>query len=320
MPSYQFNECVDDGLNNMIVVTGIYRSGTTITGKVIGSFKDIEYAYDPPLLFHLAYLRHLDRVKDSELLNLVKIYLYYDYYLNYLHGRYNLRIKDEGSCVLHMKPCKEVLEKLFAVDSVEHAFSRDSNDRARFSFKFCNLYDLLELLVDEYPKIKVVDMKRDLKRVLASMMAKKWFFDESLKDDNTVLWPFYALDGYVKTPYIVNESDLDLWNRLNNVSRTAYMCCKLAEKKIRFRDFIINNEKHGGMYLELKYEEFIANPIDQVRIIYDFTGAACGDMTSQVVNTIKPSVSKCDINEFSKECDPDIWDRLIELNNSLGYS
>jgi len=320
MPSYKFNECVDDGLKNMIVVTGTYRSGTTITGKVIGSFKDIEYAYEPPLLFYLAYLRHLGRIKDSELLNLMKVSLYYDYYLNYLHGRYNFRVKDEGSCILHMKPYKEVLEKWFAVDSVEHAFSRDSNDRARFSFKFCNLYDLLELLVDEYPKIKVVDLKRDLKRVLSSMLAKKWISDESLKNDYTVWWPFYDLDGHVKTPYVVNESDLDLWNRLNNVSRTAYMCCKLAEKKIRFRDFIINNEKHGNMYLELKYEELITNPTDQVRIISDFTGDVWGDMTSQVVNSIKPTVSKYDINEIPKECDPYIWERLIELNNSLGYS
>jgi len=31
-------------------------------------------------------------------------------------------------------------------------------------------------------------------------------------------------------------------------------------------------------------------------------------------------VSKYDINEISREYDPDILDSLIELNNSLGYS
>ena len=315
MSSYRFNECVDDGLRNMIVVTGIYRSGTTITGKVIGSFKDIEYAYDPPLLFYLAYLQHLGRIKDSELLNLVRVYLYYDYYLNYLHGRYNFRVKDEGSCILHMKPCKEVLEKLFAVDNIKNANSKNT----RFAFKFCNLYDLIMPMVREYSKIKVIDLKRDLKQVFSSMLVKKWFFQDSLSTDSAVLWPFFNNTQRGKVPYIVTESDIDFWLKSNDITKSAYACCRFAEKKIKLNEEISKLENTKEIYFELIYEDLVRDPSKTVKRISEFTGSQFGALTQQIVNDIRSTESRFDVDEMIKECDPKVKERFYQLNAILGY-
>ena len=315
MSSCKFNECVDDGLKNMIVVTGVYRSGTTITGKVIGSFKEIEYAYDPTLLFYLVYLRHTNQIEDNELLDMTKVYLYYDYFINYLHGRYNFRVKDEGSCVLHMKPYEEVLEKWFTVDNIKH----DNIENTRFAFKFCNLYELIPLLASEYPHMQIIDLTRDLRKVFSSMLAKEWFLEDKPDKDSAVLWPFLNNSQKQKVPYIVKEADIDFWVKSNDITKTAYACCRFAENKIKLKDEISKLKNSSEIYFELIYEDLVRDPSKTVKRISEFTGSQFGALTQQIVSDIRSTKSSFDVDEMIKECDPKVKERLYHLNAMLGY-
>ncbi|MBT6229931.1 MAG: hypothetical protein HOI47_25090 [Candidatus Scalindua sp.] len=319
MPSYQFSKCVDDGLKDMIVVTGIFRSGTTITGKIIGSFKGVEYAYDPPLLFYANALMRRDSSKKENMMNWIKVYLYYDYYLNYLQGRYNFRSKDEGSCVLHMKPYSEVMEKWFSSGNAFETINRSSNKDIRFSFKFCNLYDLLESFVDEFSGIRIIDITRDLNRVLVSVIAKKWFFRERLTDDAAVLWPFRVCENEIRVPYLVDESDVDFWCNANDITRSVYICCKLAENKIKFRNSLVMNDKKKEKYLEIRYEDLVTNPSMVVKKVSRFTNTEWGKLTDSIINDIRPTKVEYSIENAQKQCNPVIFDRFGELNKKLGY-
>ena len=40
-------------LNNLIWITGCARSGTTILGKILSTLKNVEYGFEPELLFGL---------------------------------------------------------------------------------------------------------------------------------------------------------------------------------------------------------------------------------------------------------------------------
>lgn len=317
--SYVLNECVDSGLSDMIVVTGIFRSGTTITGKLVATLKGAEYAYDPPLLFHLSALARLGTVKTGELLSLMKVYLYYDYFLNYIYGRYNFRSVDNGSCVLNFKPYKEVIDRWVSVSSSLDAIAMKSEGHVRFAFKFCSLYKILEVLIQEYPSIAVVDVRRDLRRVVVSMAAKKWFFEESLKIDSSVMWPFYRRNGRIKVPYFVDEPDIDLWMNWNDFTRTAYMCCRYAEEKVQFRSNMNRSLNAVPKYWDLPYEDILANPFTVAEKLSRFTGMEWGAMTYSVLKSIQPTRPAFDYEESLGDCDLEVRERLEALNSALGY-
>lgn len=319
MERYVFNECVDSGLKDTIVVTGIFRSGTTITGKLVATLKGVEYAYDPPLLFYLSALARLGEIESRELLSLTKVYLYYDYFLNYIHGRYNFRSQDNGSCVLNFKPYREVVDRWFSVNGALDAISMKSKGLVRFAFKFCSLYGVLETILEEYPTVSIVDLKRDLRRVVVSMAAKQWFSQDRLSNDSSVMWPFYRMDGRMKVPYFVDEQDIDFWLSSNDISRTAYMCCKFAEEKLEFRKKMNQRMDSGRFYWELPYEELIGNPSRTAEKLSEFAGMKLGEMTEIIVKSIRPTEPAYNYEEALGKCDSKTRERLESLNKDLGY-
>ena len=50
MKDIRVNDFFAEGTDEMVIVTGIPRSGTSIVGKVLGSLYDVEYAFEPPLV------------------------------------------------------------------------------------------------------------------------------------------------------------------------------------------------------------------------------------------------------------------------------
>ncbi len=92
---------ISNKCNKAIVVAGCYRSGTTILGKLISSFENIEYYYEPPTLMSL--LPVIDNIPQNYWKLLYESYIYEDFYINSQAGRrYNFR-KDDDSCIYDIR-------------------------------------------------------------------------------------------------------------------------------------------------------------------------------------------------------------------------
>jgi len=321
MEKLLFNEALEDGLDNMIVVTGIQRSGTTIAGKTISSFDQVEYSYEPPLAYYANALLRLGEAGPEEALRWLRVYLYHDLFLNYQLGRnYNFRSTDD-SCILNVKPYRAIVDKWQSIKDNATGVGNQYLKKARFSFKLPDVYALLPVLMNAFKGLKVVDMNRDLNRVFVSMMVKQYFSDAAMKKGSASgnLWPFFGLPGDYKTPSLVEQRDFTFWQTANAVSRTAYMCCKIAEQKLQFKKLLGTEPDLIARYREIPYEEMLLQPQTTFNGIADFLEVSWGKLTVAIVSEIKNTERKLHIEDLIAQCDPVVYARMTELNRQLGY-
>jgi len=313
MSELQTNTFLNDGLDDMIIVTGLPRSGTTILGKLIGSFRAVEYAFEPPLVTYLdAQCRHdlLDSKTASELL---KVYLYYDYFAEFVHGRgYNFRPSD-ASNVLKMQTVPEILKKWNRVESMADAVTVASE--YTFSFKFPGTYHIISALYEPLPSVHIVDIGRNLDRVLASMFKKQWFFDHNLGPDATGLWPFHDCDGEYLVPYLVGDADTDNWQTMTPETRTAYICNRFAESRLAFTQQYGDREN----YHQIRYERLIDDPATVTDELIMALGVARGSKTQSIVDEIEPTTAPCDVEAILADCDSEVRERFLELRQEFEY-
>jgi len=307
MTQLRLNEFVDDHLNDMIFVTGIPRSGTTILGKLVGSFNGVEYAFEPPFVTYIN-AKHRHGLLDSEAATeLLKVYLHFDYFAEYVHGRkYNFRPSDD-SYVLGMQTVPEVLAKWDRVTSMAEAM--EAAPEYTFSIKVPGVYHVLAVLFESLSNLRVVDIGRNLERVLASLYAKRWFFDENLGPDATGVWPFHDTDGQYLVPYLVNEGDADAWQSMNPETRTVYVCNRLSEDRLAFQDRHDNAED----YYTPRYERLTEDPSDLAENLSKKLDLEWGPKTQSVLEEIEPTTVQIDVEGILDKCERSVEERFLEL-------
>jgi hypothetical protein len=301
---------VDDALEEMVVITGIPRSGTSIFGQLVGSFDPVEYAYEPPMVNYFdAMLRH--KQMDPETVEDIFLpYLYFDHFASYLHGRgYSFR-EGDFSYILGMKTLPEILEQWNTVQGLGDAIER--GPEYTFSFKYPGFYDLLSVLYDANPSIKVLDLGRNLDRIAASMYDKEWFSDQTLQPNSPGRWPYHETNG-IQVPYLVAEEDVEWWQKMTPSTRTIYICNRFAEDRLAF----INQYGNRNTYREVRYERLVESPDILCQETADFIDVKPGQKTSDVVDSVRSTSQPIDVEEILANCDQSVSDRFDELRPKL---
>ena len=302
------NAFIEDHLEEMVVVTGLPRSGTSIVGQLVGSFDSVEYAYEPPMLPYFDARLRYGELCAEDVTELTRSYLFHDFYANLLHGRrYNFRPGD-FSYVLDMKSIPEVLEKWSRVDRIQDALCEA--DAHTFCLKFPAFYTLLEALYEPVPTVRVIDINRNLERIVASLMGKRWFVDENLGEDATGMWPFRESSGELMAPYFVRDDDVDRWDEMTPETRTVYICNRLAEDRASFR----SRYEDRDTYYELSYEDLVAQPTDVAESLGRFLDLDAGFKTDQIVGKISSTEPDREIERVLDRCAPDVTERFRELS------
>jgi hypothetical protein len=291
----------------MVILTGLPRSGTTILGRLVGSFHSVEYAFEPPVVAYLdAQSRH-DRLTSSAISELLKVYIYYDYFAEFIHGRkYNFRPSD-ASNILDMMTIPEILDKWDRVVTMEDAVKNASNHT--FSFKFPGVYHVISDFYSRFPTIHIVDIGRNLDRVLVSLFNKKWFFDDNLGEDATGLWPFHNTGGQYLVPYLVAEDDSNWWQTMCPETRTVYICNRLAEDRLAFEKQYIDRET----YHQIRYERLVDEPDVLTDELTTTLGLSRGSTTNTIINEIEPTAPDCTVNSILQDTDQAVQERFREL-------
>ena len=296
----------------MVIVTGIPRSGTSIVGKVLGSLCDVEYAFEPPLVPYLDAQVRWGRMDPGDGVNILKTYLYFEYFVEYLHGRrYNFRPSDD-SFVLSMKPFNEIVEKWKTIGSTQDAI--DEAEERSLICKSPGVYTLLNHIYENSPKIMIIHIWRDLERIIASLMSKRWFHDENLGPDSTGLWPFLKTEGARMVPYPVAEDAIEAWQSMNAETRTVHVCNQLADDRRAFRQRYSGRET----YYELDFGAFVQSPGEATAQLASFLGLTPGPKTEDIVNEVAPTDPPCDPRRILDRCDPVEAERFYRLHNTTG--
>lgn len=310
MVALQHSDFVDDALEEMVIITGIPRSGTSIFGQLIGSLATVEYAYEPPMVNYFdAQLRHKEMNPETAA-EIFGSYLFYEHFASYLHGRgYSFRESD-FSYILDMKTVPEILEQWNSVQGIGDAIERAPE--YTFSFKYPGFYDLLSALYDATPSLKVIDIGRNLERIVASMYNKRWFFDQTLQPGSPGRWPYHRSSG-IQVPYLVAEEDIEWWQRMSPSTRTVYICNRFAEDRLAF----ISQYEGRDSYREVRYERFVKSPETVCKEITEFLGVDPGQKTSDVVESVRSTSQPADLDKILEACEQSVRDRFDELRPQL---
>jgi len=280
-----------------VVVTGTARSGTTIIGKLLHSFQDVEYAFEPPMFFSLFPL--LGKLDPDYWKFLYETYLYEEFLINALAGRtLNTRRRDDSS-VHHVKPEALVKERLEGVS--RKAELEDLARNATIAYKCPDICPFIQPLQGCYPRTRVVVMLREALPAFLSIKRKGWFRDETLRERN-IVWPCRFVQG-IRAPFWVAEHDVDEWVSMDEPHRIAYY-------------YITMHEAMGNIQnaLFISYEQLLVNPGDVARQLAGFLGLSWGVKTPDIISSVKPVVHP-QIQEGMDGLRPDVLERVQHYSN-----
>jgi hypothetical protein len=270
--------------NRTVVVSGVARSGTTIMGKTLHSLDRVEYAFEPPMLVSLFPL--ITQLSEAHWKLLYETYLFEEFLVNALAGRaLNCNVADDSS-VYRVKP-SDLIEQRLSV-SLRKADADKQAEDSCLAFKVPDVLPLLGKLKAYYPGSRIVIMTRPAPAVFSSMLAKGWFCDETLREQN-LSWPNRVRDG-VEIPYWVDPTDDHTWWEMDELHRIAYY-------------YLTNSRALAEIpgAIQVKYEDLLHSPEPTIRSLAERLELSWGAKTTEIVATIGRTKS---------ERDPQVLQRL----------
>lgn len=297
MSRYVLPEHAREKARNAIVLTGIARSGTSILGKVIHSFKDVEFAYEPPVLVSL--FATIGELSEYQWKFLYETYLYEDLLINSLAGRsVNCNRADDSSIYL-AKPRALVESRL--ARSLRKADAEALGRKAQLAYKIPQLGPFLGRFRRYYPRTPIVITTRGAVEVFNSISEKKWFTDESL-GPSCPIWPC-RIHGNLRVPFWVAEGDADAWCRMDELHRTAYYYIRVSESQQTVKDAIV-----------VRYSDLIGAPERVTRQLAENLGLEWGEMTPAIVSNVGHTEKIRDSNILER-LDRATRDKVLHYSN-----
>jgi hypothetical protein len=287
----KLNPDASSACNRAVVISGAGRSGTTILGQVIHSMEGVEYCFEGPMLVSLFPL--IELLQRDQWMLLYETYLYEEFLINALAGR-NLNCnRADDSSIYKVKP-DELVESRF----VRSRRKRDLVLEARGSIIAYTLPDIvpyLNTLTSYYPGSRVVVLYRRAEDTLNSVLQKKWFADDTIKD-GLIHWPNRTVRG-MPIPYFVPEADSDYWLSADELHRSAYYYVRMMDNLRTVENAIV-----------LNYDRMLGDPQQTINALASRLDLAFGPKTAGLVASIRKTASPR--VEVLSRLDPSMQKRL----------
>jgi len=295
MKELSLNRSIYDKCNNSIIITGCARSGTTIMGKVIHSFKCVEYAFEPPILFSLFPL--ISNLDENNWKLLYETYLYEEFLIPALSGRaINCNRKDDSS-IYKVKTEALINERLNK--SLRKVDGERIAENSRIAYKMPDVVSFLPYLKQYYPNTSVIIMHRQAPYIFNSLLEKGWFNNNMLHHEN-VVWPNRFLNG-LRIPFWVDPNDDDMWYEMDELHRIAYY-------------YIRQHTEDIHDCIKIKYEKLIENPKSIAMSLAEKLGLQFGDKTAEILSTIRYTKKKRNL-AILKKLEPEIRKKVEYYSN-----
>lgn len=263
--------------NYTMVISGSARSGTTILGKLLHSFKGVEYMFEPPTLTALFPL--LDSIDSEQWKFIYEAFLYEEFLINAVSGRFINCNRGDDSSIFSVKNEADIAERLAGSCTKQQA--EELVKSRRIAYKLPSIARFFPKLNALYPEHRLILATRKAPEVFNSVFRKGWFDDESLQYNNQI-WPCYFVDGR-KVPSWVAENDAENWLAMDELHRVAYYYLTANEPLGKFNDLI-----------QVKYDELLANPHDVIFNLAQQLDLSFGEKTEELLTTIGRQNEKTD--------------------------
>jgi len=261
-------------------------------GKIIHSFQNVEYAYEPPMLFSLFPLINILDENNWKLL--YETYLYEDFLMAALSGRgLNCNLVDDSS-IYKVKPQHLIKERLNK--SLRKIDGERLAEKSQIAFKMPDVVPFLPKLKTYYPGTSVVIILRKAPYVFNSLLEKGWFNDRTLQEQN-LIWPNRFIDGF-RIPFWVESNEEESWCQMDELHRVAYYYIRMNQH--------VNNIPGC---ITIKYDRLIRSPRQTAMTLADSLNLSFGGKTEDILSTIKYTKKERDLNILAT-LKPDIRDQV----------
>ncbi len=247
---------------NTLWITGTGRSGTTIIGKILASFKNTQYFYEPDFLPSLLYLS--DKIKKNHFNHLFENYFYIDLIKNGLNNRrINLNKRDD-SYFFNSKNKSDL--------KIKRNFDIFNSKKGKVPKVIIKLPDFVEqiLKLKDFFNFKIIYVDRDPLEVINSMIKKKWW-SKNLNRTFPVIE--FKKEFY---PWWLKRSQYNEWKNLNEYERCALYI-------IRIKKSLKNNQK----IKIINYADLISDPNKFVKNLSIITRLSPSSKTFSLIKKIK---------------------------------
>lgn len=288
----KLDESIFKKCDKALLISGSARSGTTLMGKIVHSFENVECIYEPPMMFSLFGL--IDSLNKEEWKLLYETYLYEEFLMNALSGRSINCNRSDDSSIYNVKP-HDLIEKRLS-RTLRKVDAEKIGQSSQLAYKMPSIVPLLPKLKRYYPKTKIIIMLREAPDVFHSIIEKGWFSERSLTKEN-LIWPNRFLKG-VRIPFWVSPEDDEEWIGMNELHRIAYYYIIVNEPVEKLSDCI-----------KVKYSDLMENPNDVVRRIADKLRLSYGEKTEEILSSVRRRRTNVNSGMLEK-LNPEVRDKV----------
>jgi hypothetical protein len=269
LPEYLVHKDAYEAVDKSIFIIGPGRTGSTLSGRIVQSFRGVEYAYEPSFLHSLIPL--VAELPRRQFQMLFETYLYEDKFLDMVTGRgWNFNEKDESS-ILKVKSEAEIkartgvsLGKLVAMEKARGAV---------LVVKMTDVTPFVSRLKEIYPGMRFVLTHREAYGCIASLLKKEWFTDVTLRARGLV-WNG-VFEGGMLRPHWVPEAKRAAWPRMSALERSA----------LYYREMYAALKGARVPYL-FSYDRLIREPGPAVRDLADWLKVEMTQGTERIIASV----------------------------------
>jgi hypothetical protein len=296
-----------------LIITGAPRSGTSLLGKLISTLGEIEYHFEPPLVWVLSGLLSMKAISPSVASLLLQLYLHEELFIESVHGRKaNLRPGDD-SLVLNSIPWAELNLRWQVIRNRDDAVRYIADKKLRLALKMPSVVDAIPFFKEALPESKFIIIMRDGRDVVRSIIKKGWLSNDGLEEN---YWPYKVIDGK-KIPHLVEDSMAIQWGNMNEATRACYLWRRDAEFALQARESGLGDRLHI-----LSYEELRQNPSAIMDELAQFLSTRTTDLTKLGTMSVRPMADKMASEknyDFLDMVHIDELKKFTEMNAAWGY-
>ena len=241
-------------------------------GRLIASHKNVEYAFDPPLLHRLIYFTNILSREDWRAL--FESYLNSDIFMGAIAGR-NLNFnRYDLSYVLHHKTQEEITARLERVARRE-ILAEEAKSHT-LCLKVTDALLQIEYIKSLYPGMRFIAMCRNANDTIRSVVKQGWFSDANIaKSSGDSTLPMLVYHD-VNVPLWVDDESKDSWVTATEVERAAMYYIRLTS--------VLLEKRH--LAIIVNYDNFVKSPRSVSEKLREVLKLHEGEKTERVIGSV----------------------------------
>ena len=286
---YSFDCAGEPLVQRILFITGVNRSGTTLLGNLVGSFKDVEYDFEPWIFHCVPMMAASGQIPDHAAEEIFRGYFNETLTSSILGRNFNFRPSDDTN--ISRRLSSEEINRRWSEIKDRRGVKKYAGDHGSlFCVKAINFMPFLGLLWEKFPQIKFVEIIRHPFQVALSIQKKGWVSLEKLQmlEGLPIKRKIQTKDGSsLFIPWWVQAGDVNYFLGMNEFVRAIYAWRVLTEMSNAEKKRLGIYGKMSDRYLEVKFEDLLQDPSALIQKLAAYTGKEVTPQTETLAETIR---------------------------------